>query len=182
MAKYNCPRCDKGFSQKEVVDGRCENCGLRFRVSQKTDMALFDENALMDRLAEEIVQGKEVKINHFEKSIELIKGYLSGVVCIRRKEYCTFYLVKDQEIVCFLFRLVNFVKTIYLEFDTVFRGLEDVFPYNEEKLKSMNMCKAKSYLKTIDFEYAMQIALYVYQKKSKQYGIGKFEKNVRIQT
>lgn len=181
MPKYSCPRCDKGFSREEIQAGRCENCGLGFKISAKTDAALFDENALMERLAEEIVKGKPPKLNHYEKAIELLKGYLSGVVCTRRSEQCTFYLVRDQEIVCFLLRLVNRSRVIHLEFDSVLRGLKDIVPYKETDRRVIKMSRVKSYLKTRDFDYAMQVALYVYQKKSRRYGIGKFEKNIRFQ-
>jgi len=177
--KINCPRCDKTLEPEEIQNGECA-CKLRFRIGPKTDLAVFQENVLLDRLAEEIVSGKESKPDYYEQTIELTKGHFPSTVHMRREaskqhHHCTFYLVRDSEIICFLFRVVKKAWSICVEFDSKITGLNKVRAYKRGSIHDQKYRKIRSVLNTKDFQYAMELMTWVYEQKSKAYGTGRLK-------
>lgn len=175
MTNINCPRCDKTFTDDEMKLGKCK-CGLTFKITPETDLEVFQEDVMLKRFAAEVAGTKKRgRIEYYEKTIEFIKGYFTSTVCIRREkaiDKCcrniTFYLVDDCEIRCFLFRLLWRDGAIYVDFDMELTGLKDVKVYRRKYPRDRKHRKIKSYLRTTNFVYAMELLTYIYERKLKQ--------------
>jgi len=188
----NCPKCDKTLGKRECKEGRCNHCGLEFTIGPKSNLALYQEDALLETLANEVVRDRrkmQKKIQYYERAIELTKGYFRDVVCFtrhtsstERQWNTTFFLVRDAEIVAFLFRLVYRVRGIYADFDMDLKGLKWVKKYKRNEQGTEMFRRVRCYLSTTDFQYAIELFAYVYERKSKRFGTGKYRTKMEKQT
>lgn len=178
MDVYSCPRCDKPLRKEELDACKCSNCNLEFKVTKDTDVAIYQERALVAKLASEVFGVEGSRTNYYLTSINMIKGAFKNVVYIKSKNFTSFYRVLDGEIRYFLFRLRNRKKNIRIEFDM---GLayKHVQKYTEQQRKGNGLGKIKSYLYTRNFEYMIEVCMAVAERKNKKYG-AKIQSNIDV--
>lgn len=159
MEAIYCTNCGRVFNDIEKKERKCSNCRWSFDPDDPRDITAIDSNLLVKRLHEEAFK-KVKKIDYYETAINILKAYLSGVACVRKRRFTRFYRVEDMEITCFLFKLWCHRTEITLEFDTRLR-YTDVTIY-KKPIEGMK-CK----LKTKDFQRMMRIVSTVYEIKGK---------------
>lgn len=166
---YSCPKCDKPLNDYELDDKKCLGCGIEFKVNKETDVAIYQERALITKLAQEVFGIKDTRINFTKTAINLLKGALSNVVCYRGKRYTTFYRIMDGELKYFLFRLDHAKRSIRIEFDTRL-GYHRVKNYSDEMRVTNGKGRLKSYMNTCDFELLLEVCIAVCERKNNKYG------------
>ena len=179
MANYSCTRCDKPLRGDEIAKCKCSNCDLEFKITKATPVELFQEDQLIDLFAERIF-GKQKKIDYYSTAINICKAMLTNVVCHRNETVCSFYLLDDGEIVCFLFMLKKRLAEVRLEMDIPFR-YEGVVLYDLDSIKSRKIpCGLRSYYRTKNFEKMMEMVAAVYERKNKKHRVGKIQTDRRF--
>jgi len=168
---YLCPKCDKGLSKEELNEGQCNNCRLEFTVKNKTDLSLLNDNVLIEKFSEEVRRDKRRKIstNFYETAINILKAYLTNVICIRRKDYCSFFLTRNVEMVCFLFKVHRVRSYVCVYFDLNLTKYKKISKCPDYKTRTGRFGPMKSVLRTKDLEYMMSVCLSVYDRKTRQY-------------
>ena len=180
--RANCPKCDKTLESTEIGVHRC-SCGMEFKITKDTDFSVMQEDYILSKLAQEALgEKKSPKRDFYAKIIEMFKGHLGSVVCLRKKKYCYFYLLKDGEIVAFLFRLRNYKSFIHLEFDTRLGKHAGVNSYSKEEMQKAHNWIYKSYMRTRDIEQAVRMAIHVYELKKRRFSKYNPDKKIKMQT
>ncbi len=163
---HSCIKCAKFLTKVEIRNAKCSNCGKEFEIADDQTASLFMQDEVIQQFAETVYNYKrEEKLDYTGKMKDMIKAYLSNIVISGIKVF-SFYLVRDNEVVCFLFRLRNVKRFIFLEFNLAlkYEGVESYTKKNGKYSGGM-----KSYIKTKDFEHAIDICVAVYTRKSKSY-------------
>lgn len=167
--KYECPRCDKQLRQDEIDNKRCSNCGLEFKITENTDVAMIKEKQMLRKLAKEVFGVKNNKIDCYETAINLLKSVFLNVVHTRGDRFVTFYKVVDGEIKYFLFRLDKIKSKIRVEFDINLR-YKNITRYSLEERKRRKLGRIKCCLSTNDFDFLMEVCNAVSERKNRLYG------------
>lgn len=166
---YSCPRCDKPLRTEEVDAKKCSNCGIGFKVTKDTNVAIYQERALVAQLAKEVFGLKGTRIDYYNTAINILKSALLNVIYSKSKRHTTFYRIIDGEIKYFLFRLTKTYKSIRIEFDMRL-GYKKVKNYSDEYRLRGSKGRLKSYLNTKDLELLVDVCMAVCEIKNKRYG------------
>ena len=164
---YQCPRCDKLLTHKELSGGKCIGCNLEF-APVRGDIEKLSRDTLLETFANEVTK-EHRGIDHYNTAINMIKAYLVNVVCFRRKSVTSFFLVSDMEIKCFLFRVDRMRTLTRLQFDFIpkYSGIKK---YNYEQVIGHHRGKTLSCFESKNFEEVLDIAMGVYQIKKRKFG------------
>lgn len=176
---YECPRCDKPLRDEEVDNKKCSNCNLEFRVTKETDVAIYQEKALVKKLAQEVFGIKGTKLDYYKTAINMIKGCMKNVVCTRGKECTTFFRVGDAEIMYHLFRIYKNRTQVAVEFDIQVR-YKGVINFNQKERKARGLGRWKSTLRTKDLEYFLEVCMAVAERKNNYCGSVIQTKEIRV--
>lgn len=178
MSAYNCPRCDKGLYKAELDNKKCSNCNLEFKVTKDTDVAIYQERNLVAKLATEVFGIEGSRTDYYLTAINIIKGAFTNLVYIKGKRYTSFYRIVDGELRYFLFRIDKSKKIVRIEFDMRL-AYKRVKSYSDEMRKRNGLGRIKSVLSTRDFEYMVEVAMAVAERKNKKYG-AKIQSDISI--
>lgn len=171
-----CPKCDKGLSHAEVTVKRCNTCGLEFDVAKPVNVGPRSDHVLLQTFINESRKRNKNFVNYYETVINFIKAYFPHTICWRfyqnnpDKTYARIYLIKDQEVMGFLFRIRRVLSYAFVEFDIhIDHTVENVKPL--KKRTNQTATAIKSFIKTKDLEVLMPILQHVYNRKLNRYKI-----------